>query len=102
MEKMNKRVKELQERVAKEHKDLAKYVQHTFEALDKFVEEHRNLVAQNAIAGVKPNGQEERTFYEQINETKRILLQVLEQTTQDLEHQGDKHWNKHFRDGVDE
>lgn len=99
---MNKRVKELQERLTKEHKGIAKYVQHTFDTLDKYAEEHRNTVAHNAVAGIKPNGKEERFFYEHINEMKKILLTVLEKTTQDFEHQGDKYWDKHFRDGITE
>ena len=100
MAKMNKRVKELEERLAKGQKGIAKYVQHTFDTLDTIVEEHRKTVAHNAIAGVKPNGLEERIFYEHINKMKQILVHVLEKTIQDFEHQGDKYWDKHFRDGI--
>jgi hypothetical protein len=99
---MEKRLAEIQKRVTKEHKDIAKYVQHVFNALDKKTEEHRRLAASNALAGIKIKGDEEKIFYDSITEIKKLLLDVLEQTTKDFEHQGDKHWDKIFKDGVNE
>jgi len=99
---MEKRLAEIQKRVRKEHKDIAKYVQHVFNALDLKVESHRRLVASNALAGIKVKGDEEKAFYDSITEFKKLLLDVLEQTTKDLEHQGDKNWDRIFKDGVNE
>lgn len=97
---MLKKIEELQSRVPAQHKDIAKYTQHAIEAIDKMVEEHVKLVSSQAVAGIKPNGVEEKVFYEQANLFKKILLIELEKTVQDLEHKGDKHWDKNFKDGV--
>lgn len=99
---MEKRLAEIQKRVKKEHKDIAKFVLHVFNALDQKAENHRKLAASNALAGIKIKGDEERAFYDSITEFKKLLLDVLEQTTKDFEHQGDKHWDKIFKDGVNE
>ncbi|MBS4179559.1 hypothetical protein [Lederbergia citrea] len=99
---MDKRLIEIQQRISKEHRDIAKFVKHVFDEYDIKVEEHRRLTASNALAGIKTSGVEERVFYDTINETKRWMLDVLERTTQDFEHTGDKNWNKNFRDGVNE
>ncbi|NRD79534.1 hypothetical protein HPT25_19420 [Bacillus sp. BRMEA1] len=99
---MNRRLADIQKRVKKEHKDITKYIKHVFEALDKKAEDHRKLAALNALAGIKIKGEEEKTFYETINETKKLLLDVLEKTIADFDHQGDKHWDKHYKDGVKE
>jgi hypothetical protein len=99
---MEKRLAEIQQRVKKEHKDIAKYVQHVFNALDHKANQHRKLAASNALAGMKIKGDEEKAYYESITEFKKLLLDVLEQTTKDFEHQGDKHWEKLFKDGVNE
>jgi hypothetical protein len=99
---MEKKLKELQERTTPEHKDLARYVQHTFEAIDKVVEEHRRLVAIQAEAGIKPDGKLEKAFYESMNEMKKIMLEELAKTTQDLEHLGEKEttYPKQYKDSV--
>ncbi|MDP4163211.1 MAG: hypothetical protein Q8906_09490 [Bacillota bacterium] len=97
---MDKRFNEIQQRISKEHRDLVKFVQHVFDEYDKKAEEHRRLVASDALAGIKTSGVEEKTFYNTIHETKRWMLDVLERTTQDFEHSGDKNWNKNFKDGV--
>ncbi|CAM4055345.1 hypothetical protein [Lederbergia lenta] len=99
---MNKRLYDIEQRVTKEHKDLTKFVKHVFDEYDKKAEEHRLLMASNALAGIKTSGTEEKAFYDTINETKRWVLDVLERTIQDFEHTGDKNWNRNFRDGVDE
>lgn len=99
---MNKRLADIQQRVKKEHKDITKYVKHVFDALDQKAEEHRKLSAANALAGVKIKGEEEKTFYETLYETKKLLLNVLEKTLADFEHQGDKYWDKNYKDGVKE
>lgn len=99
---MNKRLLEIQNRVTKDHKDMVKFVSHVFEEYDKKMDEHRRLIASNALAGIKTSGIEEKVFYDTIYETKRWMLDVLERTIQDFEHCGDKYWLKNFRDGVEE
>jgi hypothetical protein len=99
---MEKRLAEIQKRVKKEHKDIAKYVQHVFDALDQRANEHRKLSAFNALAGAKIKGEEEKSYYDSIYEMKKLLLDVLEKTTEDLEHRGDKRWDRIFKDGVEE
>jgi hypothetical protein len=97
---LEKRLAEIQLRVKGEHKDIAKFVQHVFEALDQKANNHRILVASDALAGNNINGEEEKTYYDSITECKKLLLDVLEQTTEDFEHTGDKRWEKIFKDGV--
>jgi hypothetical protein len=99
---MDKRLADIQQRVKKEQKDITKYVKHVFDALDQKVEEHRKLAAANALAGVKIKGEEEKTYYDSIYEAKKLLLDVLEKTIADFDHQGDKHWDKNYKDGVNE
>lgn len=97
---MDKRLTEIQQRLTKEQKDLSIFVKHVFEEYDKKADEHRRLIASNALAGIKTSGVEEKVFYDTIQETKRWMLDVLERTSQDLEHTGDKNWHKNFPDGV--
>ena len=80
--------------------ELAKYVEHTFEALEKLEEEHRLLVASNSIAGIKPDKNEEQEFYHELVVFKDMLLKILQSTIDDIKHQGDKQWQPHFSDGV--
>ena len=98
---MIKKIQELQNRVSDEHKELAKLTQHIFEAIDRCAEEHRRLVAIDALAGIKPDRVEEAVFQEQLVAFKHILLKELEKTVEDLEHKGDKHWKKNYKDGVE-
>ncbi|CRK84948.1 hypothetical protein [Neobacillus massiliamazoniensis] len=99
---MEKRLKEIQQRLSHEHKDIAKYVKHVFDALDQKAKEHRKLAASNALAGIKLKGDVEKAYYDSIYEMKKLLLDVLEKTVNDMEHKGDKWWEKNFKDGVNE
>lgn len=97
---MEKRLAEIQQKISREQKDLSIFVKHVFDEFDKKADEHRRLIASNALAGMKTSGVEEKVFYNTIQETKRWMLDVLERTTEDLEHTGDKNWKKNFPDGV--
>ena len=97
---MDKRLAEIEQRLGREHHDICQYVKHVFAALDIKVDEHRKLVASNALAGIKVKGEEEKVYYETIYEMKKMLLDVLVKTTEDFEHLGDKRWEKKFKDGV--
>jgi hypothetical protein len=97
---MDKSLIELKERIPDQHKDLVKYTEHIFGAIDQYVEEHRRLVALEAIAGIKPSGIMEKGFYEQMLEFKKILIKELSKTVEDIEHKGDKNWNKNYKDGI--
>ena len=99
---MKKRLADIQQRVKNEHQDIVKFVQHVFDALDQNANKHRMMAASNALAGVKIKGDEEKTYYDSITEFKKLMLDVLEQTTEDFEHLGDKRWEKIFKDGVKE
>jgi hypothetical protein len=67
----------------------------------EFEEYHRRLVAAQAIAGIKPNGEAEVTFYNTIKSMKEHLLSTLEWTLEDIKNKGDKNYTKHFSDGVE-
>ncbi|PKG22634.1 hypothetical protein [Niallia nealsonii] len=97
---MDKHIKELQDQLKLEHKDVAKYTQHVLEALDKLIHEHRRIVASNAVAGIKPDGCKEHTFYRTMNEVKFTLTNELRKTVNDFKHLGDKHYVKNYPDGV--
>ncbi|MCP8970604.1 hypothetical protein [Ectobacillus ponti] len=98
---MNEKLELFKSRLGREHKDIVKYVEHVFTALDVKLELHQRENAQLALHGAKIDGKAEREYEANIRETKRLLLAVLEQTAQDYEHLGDKHWAKYFRDGID-
>jgi len=95
-----KRLEELKHQLKDEHRELAKYVEHALVALEKVEDEHRVLVAANALAGIRPNGEEEKHFHEHMNMVKEMMLSVLERTEEDIEHKGDKNWKRNFSDGV--
>ncbi|WP_313798584.1 hypothetical protein [Cytobacillus sp.] len=99
---MDKRLATIEQKLSKEQKDLSIFVKHVFDEYDKKVDEHRRLIASNALAGVKTSGVEEKVFYDTIQETKKWMLDVLERTAQDFEHTGDKNWDKNYPDGVHE
>ncbi|PLS08374.1 hypothetical protein [Neobacillus cucumis] len=97
---MDKQIKELQDQLKTEHKEIAKYTQHVVEAIDKLVDEHRRIVASNSLAGINPDGEKEYTFYTSMSEVKRVLIVELQKTVEDFKHLGDKHYVKNYPDGV--
>lgn len=99
---MEKYFSDLQNRVKKEQRDVVKFAKHLVDELNQRKEKHRILTATEAVAGIKPNKEEEIWFYENINQMQKMILNVLEMTVEDFEHDGDKFWDKHFRDGVKE
>jgi hypothetical protein len=80
--------------------EIALYAKHVIGSLGEFEDHHRKFVAAQAIAGIRPNGEAEATFYNTIQDMKAHLLSTLEWTIKDLQHKGDKHYIKHFTDGV--
>ncbi|MFP3727941.1 hypothetical protein U8V72_22380 [Priestia filamentosa] len=97
---MHKKIKELYETLPGERKELAKLTEHFLEALRNIEEQHRLTVASDALAGIKPNKDEEIAFKDTLKSVRQMLIIELEKTVQDLEHQGDKHWVKNFKDGI--
>jgi len=93
---------ELNERNTLNHKDVVKYVKHVFDELDMKAKKFRDECAINAAAHVKPDLEKEKEFYNNIHNIKKLLIEVLERTTEDFEHVGDKNWIKNFKDGVDQ
>ncbi|MGM7721383.1 hypothetical protein [Metabacillus sp. Hm71] len=98
---MFNRIEALRNNLPEGHKDIAVLTRHIFEAFDKLIEEHRRLMGISSTAKIKPDPIEERTFFETINEVKKIILSELEKTTADIEHLGDKHWEKNYKDGIE-
>lgn len=98
---MYKRIDDLKARLPKEHQDMAFLTQHIFESLDNLVDEHQRFVGVNATAGVPPIGEAERAFHETIQDVEHIIISQLEKTTQDIEHEGDKNWEKNYKEGID-
>ncbi len=96
-----KRLEEIKKNMPAAHKELVKYVEHALIALGRVEEEHRALVAANALAGIRPDGEEEKLFYEHMNLVKEMMVSVLEKTEEDIEHAGDKNWSKNYADGVE-
>jgi hypothetical protein len=82
------------------NKEIALYAKHVIQSLEEFEDYHRKFVAAQALAGIKPNGEAEATFYATIQDMKEHLLSTLEWTIEDLQHKGDKNYTKHFKDGV--
>ncbi|KAB7672855.1 hypothetical protein [Bacillus sp. B1-b2] len=99
---MDKQIKELQDQLRKEHKDVAKYTQHVLDALDNLINEHRKVVASDAMAGIRPDGCEEHAFYTTMNDVKFTIMSELRKTVDDFMHLGDKYHTKHYPDGVKE
>ncbi|OBZ11345.1 MULTISPECIES: hypothetical protein [Bacillales] len=99
---MNSRMKQLEDRLAnQDHKDLFLQTQHTLQAIDDLAEQHRRYQSIQAISGVKIVGGEEALFYDTLSEVKEQIVATLEKTLSDLEHKGDKNYDKNFKDGVE-
>ncbi|MBO7742680.1 hypothetical protein I8J29_00635 [Paenibacillus sp. MWE-103] len=99
---MNERMALLERRlIEQQHKDLFLQTAHTLKAINELAEHHRLLTAMHAINGYRIVGSEEVLFYETLSQVKEQIVQILEKTVCDLEHKGDKHYEKHFNDGVE-
>lgn len=99
---MNERMEKLEKQLANQHhKDLFLQTTHTIKAINDLAEHHRQLTALHAINGYKIIGSEEVLFYDTLSQVKEQVVQILEKTLSDLEHKGDKHYDKNFVDGVE-
>lgn len=98
---MYKRIEALKNRLPREHQDMAILTQHIIEALDQLREKHRQLVGTSSAIKIQPSGQAEKSFYETITEVQQLIISTLEHTTEDIEHRGDKYWEKWYPQGVD-
>lgn len=99
---MNARMQHLEDRLSEQHhKDLFLQTKHTLKAIDDLADQHRKFQSIQAISGVKIVGTEEALFYETLTQVKEEIVATLEKTLNDLEHKGDKNYNKNFKDGVE-
>ncbi|MGF9891615.1 hypothetical protein ABEX78_23435 [Priestia megaterium] len=97
---MNTKIKELYANLPGERKELAKLAEHYESAITELEEQFRRTVAIDALAGIKPNLEEQAMFKETLYNIKRIIISELEKTVADIQHQGDKNWTKYYKDGV--
>ncbi|MFD0693906.1 hypothetical protein ACFQZT_07365 [Paenibacillus sp. GCM10027628] len=95
------RIEQLEKDIPEKNKDILLYAKHVIKSLEDFEDHHRRLVAAQAIAGIKPIGDQEVAFYETVREMKEQIVSTLVQTIDDLKHKGDKYHEKHFPDGVE-
>jgi hypothetical protein len=95
------KIEQLETLVPSKNKDIALYAKHIIRALEQFEEHHRRFVAAQAIAGIKPNGEAEATFYNTVKDMREQIYGTLVWTIEDLKHKGDKYYTKHFDDGVE-
>jgi hypothetical protein len=95
------RVEKLGQELPERNRDIALYAKHLNEALTLFEEHHRKFVAAQSLAGIRPEGEQEASFYQTIQDMREQILQTLQLTVDDLKHKGDKHHDRHFRDGVE-
>ena len=95
------RLDNLKTRTTKDHMDLFKSVEHTIAAIDKVIEEHDKFVAEQSIAGIKPDGKVESVFHEAMYQARDIVITNFEKTLDDFEHKYDKTYQKNFKDGVE-
>lgn len=99
---MHAKLEQLEQRLTTQHhRDLFLQTKHTLKAIDDLEEEHRKLTAIQALNGAKVVGSEETVFYATLHQVRKRIIDTLELTLEDLEHKGDKHYNRHFKDGVE-
>ncbi|NQX66069.1 hypothetical protein HQN90_08025 [Paenibacillus alba] len=98
---MINRIEKLELDIPAKNKDITLYAKHVIKSLEDFEDNHRKLVAAQAIAGIRPIGEQEVAFYETVRQMKEQIVSTLVQTIDDLRHKGDKHHEKHFPDGVE-
>src|SRR3569832_1021799 len=99
---MIERLTALEQRLINQHhRDLFLHTKHTIKAIEDLAEQHRLLSAAHAINGYKIVGSEEALIYETLTQAKEQILLTLEKSLDDLEHKGDKNYDKNFKDGVE-
>jgi hypothetical protein len=95
------KVETLKSDLPEKYQDVAHYLEHVLDALERLHEEHMRLTGAYALQGYKVSGENERVFNETISLVKQQLVDTFEKTVEDIRHKGDKHWEKNFNDGVD-
>ncbi|URN94424.1 MAG: hypothetical protein NAG76_21815 [Candidatus Pristimantibacillus lignocellulolyticus] len=98
---MSIQIEKLITEIPSQNRDIALYAKHVISSLEQFEDYHRRFVAAQALAGIKPVGDQEILFYETVRKIKDQVISTLEKTIDDLKHKGDKHHHKHFEDGVE-
>ncbi|MFC5530273.1 hypothetical protein [Cohnella yongneupensis] len=99
---MNERLNQLEQRLIEEdHKDLFLQMKHTLQAITELEEKHRVVTAKYGIHGYKVVGSEEVMFSDTLDEVRELIVQTLEKTLDDLIHEGHKHHEKNFKDGIE-
>jgi hypothetical protein len=94
---MPSRLEQIKDLIPKEHYDVYLNTVRLVQMIDETVESHRELVAIQAIAGIRPDGDEERTFYETMAIVRDKAISVLEKELQDWLHVGDKNYVKNYK-----
>jgi hypothetical protein len=82
------------------NQDVAHFADHQLTAIEEFEEKHRQLIASLAVAGEKIHGTLEKEFYQTVAALKLKMVETLRLTAEDINHRGDKTWDKNFKDGV--
>ncbi|MFD0670086.1 hypothetical protein [Cohnella sp. GCM10027633] len=99
---MNERLTQLERRLVEEdHRDLFLQMKHTLQAINDLEEKHRVVAAKYGIHGYKVVGAEEKLFSDTLDEVRELIVDTLEKTLDDLVHEGHKHYEKNFKDGVE-
>jgi hypothetical protein len=90
------RLERIKHLIPQEHYDVYLNTLHFVQMIDEAVESHRMLVASQAIAGIKPDGEAEEAFYEAMAAVRDNAITILEKELQDWLHAGDKNYEKNF------
>jgi hypothetical protein len=91
------RIDKLKLTIQPEHIDVYISTLRTVEAIDKLGDEHRLLVAAQSLAGIKPNGEQEKIFYETLQCIRDLSIEVLEKEIEDWQHRGEKNYKGNFK-----
>jgi hypothetical protein len=97
---MLKKIQEIKDSLPLQFKDTPHFAHHIITKIDEFEEEHRKIVASDALAGMKPDPTEERVLRETLQAVRRIIMIELKDTVDDMLHLGDKYHEVKHKDGI--
>jgi hypothetical protein len=95
-------LKEEAQKLMGAHRDMGKFVMHIAERINNVEQGHYVEVAQAHIEGDNDiSGQYEAGVRKGFELARVAIIEILNETIDDENHKGDKHYQPHFKDGIE-
>ncbi|UUZ83555.1 hypothetical protein LJK88_06805 [Paenibacillus sp. P26] len=94
-------LKEEAKKLTGAHRDVSKFIVHVADRINDKEQGHYEEVARARIGGDHEiSGEYEAGLRKGLQLARAAILEVLEETVDDENHKGDKHYRPHFKDGI--